>query len=71
MQVRTITLAHERRANGVGRDVDGEEAEKRRAILARHWVALERPGHAGRLLPDTEIESISRALDRLDRLDEV
>ena len=47
------------------------EAEKRRAILARHWVALERPGHAGRLLPDTEIESISRALDRLDRLDEV
>ena len=64
--VRTIRLADERRpAGGRAMRNSGDEAEKRRAILARRWLVLERPGHAGRLLPDTELATIQQALDRL------
>lgn len=63
--VRTITLAHERRSGSARRVDDSEEIEQKRALLARRWMVLDRPGHAGRLLPDTELASISRAFDRL------
>ena len=65
--VRTITLAHERRATfGRQRTLDMEEMERKRAMLARRWVVLDRVGHAGRLLPDTELVSIERAFEKLD-----
>ena len=38
---------------------------RRRALLARRWVVLDRPGHAGRLLPDTELQATHNALERL------
>ena len=64
--VRTITLAHERRTT-LGREatMDREELERARAMLARRWVELERPGHLGRRLPDTELVAIHAALERL------
>ena len=34
-------------------------------LLSRHWIVLERPGHAGRLLPDTEMEMAESRLDSL------
>ena len=34
-------------------------------MLARRWVTLDREGHAGRLLPDTELATIERALEKL------
>ena len=59
--MRTITLG---RGGVLG--ADAEEAERRRAALARHWVVLDRLGHAGRLLPDTELARAQVALGALD-----
>ena len=60
--VRAITLVREKRQS---MDDDPDEIERKRALLARHWVIVERPGHAGRLLPDTELQNTENALERL------
>ena len=60
------TALHEDGGGGGGEAADEEMgAEVRRAMLARRWVTLDREGHAGRLLPDTELATIERALEKL------